>query len=155
MSDKAIFQKLADTRNLLQRMFEEVNIEESMLACRNEVFYRSGQAIRSLLETKISFGNPKDNLIRLTEELFKDIGVELNSIRKQQMKDQFDFYYMTLPVSMIPSPGVQFSRIECRLDFAPKGDSEPIVQNIFPKSEWKELLIPLRFQIVSISYISY
>ncbi len=139
MSDKPIYQKLEDTRNLLEKLFKEVKVEESTLSGGTKLGI-GGQAIQSLLETKISFGNPRDNLIRLTEELFKDIGIELNSIRRQQMKDSHDFYYMTLPVSMKPSPGVCFSRIECSLDFTPKGHHEPIVQTIFPKSEWKDLL---------------
>ena len=56
------------------------------------------------------------------------------------MKEQFDFYYMTLPVSMQPGRGAKFSRIESALDFGPKGGDEPIVQTIFPKSEWREIL---------------
>ena len=47
---------------------------------------------------------------------------------------------MTLTVSMQPAPGAEFSKVECALDFSPKGANEPIIQTIFPKSEWREML---------------
>ncbi|MDM8549421.1 hypothetical protein QUF72_05050 [Desulfobacterales bacterium HSG2] len=139
MSDKLSDQDLKDARELLDNLFEEVSSEEGTLAGGMKLG-RGGKTLQSLRETKVSFGNPNNNLIHLTEELFGDIEIELTPIHEQQMRDRFDFYYMTLAVSMQPGRDVQFTSIACELDFAPKGSDEPIVQSIFPKSEWREML---------------
>ncbi|MBA3922278.1 MAG: hypothetical protein H0X31_11495 [Nostocaceae cyanobacterium] len=97
-------------------------------------------AIESLLQTQVNFGNPRNNLILLTEKLFQDIGVELTSIYRQQMHDTYDFYYMTVTVDLRPSPGAKFWRLCCELDFSPKGENEPIVQTIFPQSKWRTVM---------------
>lgn len=96
--------------------------------------------IESLRRSNVSFGDPRNELIQLTEETFKDSGTELTSIYKQQMQNQFDFYYMTLTVDMLPQPGAQFRRLTCELDFSPKGTNQPIVQTIFPNQQWREVL---------------
>ena len=139
MPDHFSSQELKGAQKLLNELFNEVSAEESPLAAGTKLG-TGGNALQSLLKTKISFGNPKDNLVRLTETLFQDIGIEITQLHKQQMSKRFNFYYMTLSVSMQPGRGTQFTRIECALDFAPKGENEPIVQTIFPKSEWKEIL---------------
>lgn len=41
---------------------------------------------------------------------------------------------------MQPAGGACFSRLECRLDYGPKGADEPIIQTIFPQNLWKEYL---------------
>jgi len=96
--------------------------------------------IESLRRSSVSFGDPRNELIQLTEETFKDSGTELTSVYKQQMQTQFDFYYMTLTVDMLPQPGAQFRRLTCELDFSPKGTNQPIVQTIFPNQQWREVL---------------
>jgi hypothetical protein len=97
--------------------------------------------IESLRRSSVSFGDPRNELIQLTEETFKDSGTELTSLYRQQMQTQFDFYYMTLTVDMLPQPGAQFRRLTCELDFSPKGANQPIVQTIFPNQQWREVLI--------------
>jgi hypothetical protein len=77
---------------------------------------------------------------RLTPRKFQEYGFALSPIQKQQMNGRYDFYYMTLAVSMQPGPGVRFTRLTCHLDFGPKGRREPIVHSIFPQSEWREIL---------------
>lgn len=96
--------------------------------------------IESWRKSKVRFGDPCNELIQLTESTFKDSGTELTSIYKQQMQTQFDFYYMTLTVDMLPQPGAQFRRLTCELDFSPKGTKQPIVQSIFPNQQWREVL---------------
>lgn len=139
MIDKFLPQDLSGAQDLLAELFAEVSAEEGTLSGGTELG-TGGDALQALRETKVTFGNPRNDLIRLTKKLFDDVGVELTEIRKRQMRDQFDFYYMTLTVSMRPKRGAQFTRVECALDFGPKGPGEPIVQAIFPKSEWKEVL---------------
>lgn len=96
--------------------------------------------IESWRKSKVSFGDPRHELIQLTESTFKDSWTELTSIYKQQMQTLFDFYYMTLTVDMLPQPGAQFRRLTCELDFSPKGTKQPIVQSIFPSQQWREVL---------------
>src|SRR5229473_4589563 len=139
MIDQISPQDLQDAQDLLSELFTEVKAEEGTLAGGTKLDI-GATALQALRETKATLGNPRNDLIQLTPKLFKDIGIELNEPHKQQMRDQFDFYYMTLTVSAQIEHGVQFGRMQCRLDFGPKGSSEPIVQTIFPKSEWKEVL---------------
>lgn len=127
------------SEELLDELFEAVQAEEGKLSGGKKLG-KGAKAIKSLKESKISFGNPNNTLIRLNKKLFKDIGLELSPIYAEQMKERFDFYYMSLSVSMQPARGVKFSRVECSFDFGPKGKREPIVQTLFPKSEWKEML---------------
>ena len=142
MPEKISSQVLKDTQDLLNELFEVVSSEESLLSGgdKHTKLGKGSEALQGLRETKVTFGNPKDKLIPLTENLFNDIGVELTEIHKRQMRNQFNYYYMTLTVSMRPERGAQFTRVECELDFGPKGKSEPIVETIFPKSEWREIL---------------
>ena len=130
--------ELNAAQELLNQLFEEVKAGEGMLSGGTKLGL-GGETLHQLKETRISFGNPYHNLTRLTEEKFRDPGIELDGFQKQNLH-RFDFYYMTLPVSMQPGRGVQFTRLECHLDFGPKGENEPIVHSIFPKSEWREML---------------
>jgi hypothetical protein len=96
-------------------------------------------AVASLMETRLSFGNPRSNLIALTEESFTKAGVEPNFIHEQQHSSH-DFYYMTINVNLQPKPGAQFRSLVCKLNFGPKGADEPIVETIFPDSKWREVM---------------
>jgi hypothetical protein len=128
-----------DAGQLLDQLLEEVKAEEGTLAGGAKLG-PGAQALQQLKETRVTFGNPYNNLARLTPGKLEKFGVELPEIQKQQMNERFDFYYMTLSVSMQPGRGVQFSRLECHLDFKPKGKDEPIIHSIFPNSEWREVL---------------
>lgn len=139
MIQKFSRQDIIDAQMILSSLFTEVSSEESALSSTTNLGVGS-RILQSLRETKATFGNPANDLIRLTRRLFENLGIELTEIRKHQMYEQFDFYYMTLTVSMQPGRGVLFRRLECALDFGPKGTYEPIIQDIFPKSEWREVL---------------
>lgn len=132
-------QDLRGTQDLLTDLFTEVSAEEGVMSGGIKLG-TGGNALQALRETKVTFGNPGNNLIHLTKKLFDDVKVELTEIRQRQMRDQFDFYYLSLTVSLKPKRGARFTRVECELQFGPKGAGEPIVQAIFPKSEWKEVL---------------
>lgn len=139
MTDITTPPNLQNSDILLNELFEEVQKWEGTLSSRSPLG-RGAAAVQSLMQTKVNFGNPNDKLILLTEETFKEVGVELNSIYKQQMRDNYDFYYMTVTVDLRPKPSVKFWRLSCQLDFSPKGDKEPIVQTIFPESKWQSLM---------------
>jgi hypothetical protein len=124
---------------LLANLFEEVKKWEGTLAGGTRLGIGAA-TIESLKQTRVSFGNPRDRLILLTEETFKDTGVGLISIFRQQMRDQYDFYYVTVPVNLRPEPSVQFRQLCCDFVFGPKGNNEPIIQAIFPKSEWRTVM---------------
>ncbi|MBW4506840.1 MAG: hypothetical protein KME64_10055 [Scytonematopsis contorta HA4267-MV1] len=128
-----------DTDTLLSELLEEVQKWEGTLAGGTKQGVGT-EAVKSLFQTKVTFGNPKDKLIRLTEETFKNSGTELIDIYKQQMRDSFDFYYMTLSVDLRSEKGAQFKRLTCELDFGPKGRKEPIIQSLFPSDKWRSVL---------------
>ncbi|MBD2770831.1 hypothetical protein [Iningainema tapete] len=138
MTEKITPPNLQEAESLLADLFEEVKVKEGTLA-GGERLGIGATAVQSLKETKVSFGNPRDKLILLKEETFKEIGIELTSSYRQQMRNA-DFYYMTVPVDLRPKPGVQFWRLYCQLDFSPKGEQEPIVRTIFPQSKWETLM---------------
>ncbi|MDJ1184257.1 hypothetical protein [Roseofilum casamattae] len=98
------------------------------------------EAVRGLLQSRVQFGNPGDRLIHLTEATFKNSGSELNPIYRQQMQEQFHFYYMTIAVSLVPERGARFRQLNCQLDFGPKGMQEPIIQTLFPTQQWRSVM---------------
>jgi hypothetical protein len=126
-------------QSLLDELFGEVATEETK-QIGGKKLGRGGLAIQSLRETEVTFGHPYDNLIQLTPELFEEIGVELGPIQRRQIDNDFDFYYMTLAVSMHPKRGAVFQLVECRLEFGPEGMRMPIVQTIFPQAQWRTVL---------------
>jgi hypothetical protein len=123
----------------LQALANEVTQQEGHLGGGNATDI-GGEAVAALRQTRVWFGNPRSELVRLTPALFKKLGLELDPILKQQIGHTFDFYYLTLAVNMQPGDGVQFARLVCYLDLGPKGPDEPIVHTLWPTSEWKEVL---------------
>lgn len=128
-----------ETESLLSDLFEEVKKKENFMSGGEELPVGAA-AIDQLFQTKVRFGSPRDRLLLLTEKTFRESGAELNGIYQQQIREQYDFYYMTVPVDLLPKPGAQFWRLTCQLDFGPKGSEEPIVQNVFPNQAWREVM---------------
>lgn len=130
---------LQENEALLSELFEDVRKWEGTLAGGKKLS-AGAAAIDSLMKSKISFGNPRRNLVALTPETFAKAGLELNWIHEQHLPDQYDFYYLTLMVNMQPKPGAQYRTLTCRLDFGPKGSDEPIIESIFPTNKWRPVL---------------
>ena len=129
----------ADT--LLADLLKDVMQNEGFMAGGEEIPLPKGAAaVKNLLDSKVRFGHPDNELILLTEETFNLSGIELNHIYQQQMRERYNFYYMTLSVDLIPKPGAKFWRLICQMDFGSPGSSKPIVQTIFPKDQWREVL---------------
>lgn len=129
----------AETDATLNELFSEVTKWESPLA-GGERLDVGGQALDSLRQTRVIFGNPRANLMALTADQLHGSGLELTSIQREQLEGNYDFYYMTITVDMQPKPGAHFQSLACKLDFGPKGADEPIVQAIFPKTDWKSVM---------------
>lgn len=133
-------QDLDDAQEFLSQLQKKVALLEGSLAGGREVKFGE-QTIRDLNETRLRFGNPIANLTRLTPKRFDDFGIELTSQRKDQMRNQFDFYYMTLALNAQLKSGINLSSVKCRLDLGPKNDpNEPMIETYFPKRIWKEVL---------------
>lgn len=139
MIDRFSPRDLEEAQILLADLFQDVSEQEGTLAGGTKLGFGASQ-IQKLRETSVRFGNPKSDLIKLTDRSFKEIGVKLTERLKVLMQKQFDFYYMTLTVSMQSSPDIQFDTMECMLDFGPKGTNEPIIHSIFPVTTWREIL---------------
>jgi hypothetical protein len=139
MTDALSSQDLETAQNLLAELFADVSSEESVLSGGTRLGL-GGNTIQSLQETKITFGNPSDELIRLTPDLFDRLQIPLKEIYKRQMREQFNFYHLSLNINLFARGGMQFSRLQCTLSFGPKGSREPIIQSLFPTAEWKEVL---------------
>jgi hypothetical protein len=139
MTEKPCAPNLSEAEVLLLDLFAEVNKWEGSLAGGTKLGI-GADAIARLRQSKVSFGNPRDQLILLTEETFKNSGTELSDRYKQQMQSQFDFYSMTLTVNLRPERAAKFWRLTCELDFGPKGSQEPIVQSLFPTQKWRSVI---------------
>jgi hypothetical protein len=139
VTNRFSLQDLSDARVLLDELFEEVVEEEGELA-GGQAYGSGGNALLALRETEVTFGHPYANLIQLTPDLFAEMNIELDSIQRHQLEDRFDFYYMTLTVSLYPKRGAMFQLVECRLEFGPEGINVPIVHTLFPQSKWRTVL---------------
>jgi hypothetical protein len=139
MTDKLCLPVLQEADKLLSDLLEEVQRWEGTLAGGTKLG-PGAAAVTNLKDSKVSLGNPKDKLTLLTEATFQETGTELSNIYRQQMQDQYDFYYLTLKVELRPKPTVQFWKLICELDFGPKGEQEPILQSVFPNEKWRSVL---------------
>ncbi|MEM7118602.1 MAG: hypothetical protein AAF614_39660 [Chloroflexota bacterium] len=139
MNDLTPFPDLAKANETLQELFAEVQKWEADLDGGEELKV-GAQAVDSLFQTKVSFGNPRNELISLTKERFAELNIELAPIYAIQLENQYDFYAMSLTVNLQPQHGAVFKRLGCRLELGPKGENAPIIQTIFPTNQWHTVI---------------
>ena len=131
---------LQEASLLLSELLQDVQKWEGTLAGGTKLGL-GATAVDSLFQTKVSFGDPRDRLVRLAEDTFKESGAELVGIYQQQMRNQYNFYYLTITVSLIPKLGAKFRRLTCQLDFNTNHENnDPIVQTIFPSQKWRDVM---------------
>lgn len=139
MFDMTISQAdLAEADELLNALLAEVALEETPLSGGTKQPFGT-EALQRLRVTAVSLGDPLNQFKKLSPVDFERSRVPLTDLYRQQMANQFDFYYFTLTVLLEPGPGVQFSEVECRLDFGPAA-ARPIVQSMSPESLWNAVL---------------
>lgn len=95
--------------------------------------------LRSLKEEKAGFG-PRPEVLPLTAEALAARGTAVDG-RVTALLERFDFFAVTLPVTLFPRRGWSFDRLECRLELNPGETAErrPIAHDIYPASEWETL----------------
>ena len=136
MNAKFDLPDFAQAESLLQELFTEVQKQEGVLAGGKKLGI-TARMIKDLQETEVRFGNPQNELIHLTEKRFKEAGIKLNNLIKQQMKDDYNFYYLTLNVNLRPQPGAKFWRLTCNLKFS---EEKTMIQSIFPEHQWQPVI---------------
>lgn len=140
MNDPLSTPDFANASKFLDELLTVVTSEEGTLAGgASEQLFEGGTAVQGLRETKITFGHPLHRLTRLTPALFAALGIELDPLLKKQ-RERYEFYYLTLAVSLSPKRGATFQRVECELQFGPDGLETPIVETIFPQTKWHSVL---------------
>lgn len=140
MIDRLTPQDIQDGRMNLKELFQEVAVLEGTLAGGKR--QGPGSAlIESLLQTKIWFGDPRNNLTHLTARRFQKMKIAMTEPQKIQLAStDWAFYYMTLTVSIQPEAGATFTRLIHDLTFSCTGPSDPLIQSLFPTSKWSEAL---------------
>lgn len=127
------------SHGLLTQIIEIVNEWEGTLT-GGQKLAPMAELLDELRKTRVVFGNPRVMLTKLTPDKFAAINVTLEPIWQEQMGTTHDFYYITLPINLIPHPDVVFKALECHVIFSPKGTDEPIVEKLFPTEKWQNLL---------------
>lgn len=139
MFDSVSSEELVKSQEFLGELEVEVSRLETTMGGGQKLGVGTA-AVKGLRETQVRFGDPRGDLIHLTDEHCTVLGIELAPAWRLQMANS-DFYFMKLGTSLWPKPGVQFSRVECSLDLNPKGASDPpIAKSIFPQAQWRDVL---------------
>lgn len=139
MPEVNIDQELQNSQALITELAQEVRVERGVLA-GGSAQKVTGDIFDDLNASRITFGFPQDRLIQLTPDLLTSLGIQLDPIQTIQMNTQFDFYYMSLAVSLFPKRSNLFKIVECRLEFRGIDGKAAIVQSLFPQSQWKTVL---------------
>lgn len=129
---KFAFQNASQT---IDEIYNVVVEQEATYASKG-VSGKGTNFIEGLKQTKVSLGNPKDEIVRLSAQ---EATVSGNEILKKKFQGK-KIYYLSLSVSLRSGNGAQFSRVWCELDFSQKKGQEVIIQRVFPTPEWKTVI---------------
>lgn len=140
MIDHLTLRDIQEARINLEKLYQEITELEGTLAGGK----RQGPgsiAVESLLQTKVWFGDPRNNLTHLTAERFKKMHIALTEPQKIQLAAaDWAFYYMTVAVSIQPGTSATFIQLIHDLTLRSVGNSDPLVQSLFPTSMWSAVL---------------
>lgn len=126
--------------SLIQELYDDVSYWEAPLSGGSKLSI-GAETINDLKETRVTFGNPRDSLVKLTKEGLEQAGVKLTLAHETQLDgSNYKFYLLTLTVNLRSRPSLRFQSLYCMLDFGPKGIEEPIVQTIFPTNRWRSVI---------------
>jgi len=129
---KSTFQ---NTKQIFDDVYKMVVEQETTFSSKG-LGGKGTKYIEALMETKVSLGNPKDEIVRLSVQ---EAAVNSNEILKGKFQGK-KIYYLSLSVSLRSGSGAQFSRIWCEFDFSQEKGQEVIIQKIFPTPEWKTVI---------------
>lgn len=133
---------LQKSQTLVAELLEAVRTQEGSLAGGEaDQITRGITAIERLKQTKVTFGNPNQKLLPLSQEALEKMGLKLDYATQQQML-RYDLYSMTLMANWQLAESVAISSLNCNLDFGPHngGANEPIIHDIFPNSAYQTVL---------------
>ncbi len=134
--EKYCLPNFKESEQLVDELFEDLKKPEGFMSGGDNLPLNM-RKVNEIQKTKVTFGNPENELTKLTEDKFSENGIELNSKIKEQIKEKFDFYYLSLNVNLKPLPGVRFWRLSCELNFT---EEQTIIQSLFPTHQWQSAI---------------
>lgn len=132
MLSKSAFQ---NAQQIIDDLYKVVVEQEATYASKGKQGVGTAY-IEALKQTKVSLGNPNDEIVRLSVQ---EAAIHSNEFLKKKFQGK-KIYYLSLSVSLRSGNGTQFSRVWCEFDFSQKKGQDVIIQQVFPTPEWKTVI---------------
>lgn len=118
-----------DTETILNSAITEANQLESQLYRKKNKKGKAELAFESLRDGRLDIGNPNGYTYKI------------DSLENLHQKQQhYSYYVIAEPILLYPKRGSQYKNLECQIEFtAPRNKSISIL-NIFPESQWNNVL---------------
>lgn len=94
----------------------------------------TNEIIKSLKETRISFGNPRHMLSKVRLEDLQRFDIPEHDPLYRQAEEEYDFYYMSLNSSFAAQREVRFQQVLCRLELEP---DDAMIHSLAPEQAWQ------------------